>query len=261
MVKNVSNSQSYQKRKVPIIPEATTSVACSRLSDTGTAQRKVSSSPYSRPFIRFFPSTLSSFLRHFPQRLDKVATNVGWDYCSFSPFFSGWSSDSDFCSPWNKKHFQSPARYSAWNWVDVGLGCTMGLFWGGKRFLHWLLRREGTGLLKGFLFHLPSLPSLTSSEKPLLCASVCVPADVDFDERFSSNRQFFSRNLRMSRIVLRGNAPSGAQRNHNDDGNEKISETKTLNVQRTFWRFSFSSLHDSRCQSWLKWHCDRRFTI
>lgn len=45
MVKNVSNSQSYQKRKVPIIPEATTSVACSRLSDTETAQRKVSSSP------------------------------------------------------------------------------------------------------------------------------------------------------------------------------------------------------------------------
>ena len=71
--------------------EATTNVACSRISDTGTAQRKVSSSSYSRPFIRFFPSAVSSFLRHFPQRLDKVATNVGWDYCSFPPFFSGWS--------------------------------------------------------------------------------------------------------------------------------------------------------------------------
>ena len=92
MVKIVSNSQSFQKRiKVPNIREVTTNVACSRISDTGTAQRKVSSSPYSRPFIRFFPSTLSSFLRHFPQRLDKVATNVGWDYCSFPPFFSGWS--------------------------------------------------------------------------------------------------------------------------------------------------------------------------
>ena len=129
----------------------------------------------------------------------------------------------------------------------------MGLFWGGKRILHWLLRAEGTGLLKGFLFHLPSYPLLPpiqhSSEKPLLCASVCVPADVDFDARFSSNRQFFSRNLRMSRIVLRGNAPSGAQRNHNDDRNEKISETKTLNVQRNFWRVSLPSLHDSSCQS------------
>jgi len=114
----------------------------------------------------------------------------------------------------------------------------MGLFCVGKRFLHWLLRGEGTGLLKGFLFHLPSLPSLTpiqhSSEKSLLCASVWVLADVDFDARFSSNRQFFSRNRHMSRIVLRGNATSGAQRNHNDDGNEKVSETKTLNVQRTF---------------------------
>lgn len=177
------------------------------------------------------------------------------------PFSLG---DPDFCSSL-KKHFQIPARYWAWNWVDVVLECTMGLFWGGKRILHWLLRGEGTGLLKGFLFHLPSYPLLPpiqhSSEKPLLCASVCVPADVDFDARFSSNHQFFSRNLRMSRIVLRGNAPSGAQRNHNDDRNEKISETKTLNVQRNFWRVSLPSLHDSSCQSWLKWHCDRRFTI
>ena len=45
MVKNVSNSQSFQKRKVPNIREATTNVACSRISDTETAQRKVSSSP------------------------------------------------------------------------------------------------------------------------------------------------------------------------------------------------------------------------
>ena len=114
-----------------------------------------------------------------------------------------------------------------------------------------------------FTCHLyPLLPPIQhSSEKPLLCASVCVPADVDFDARFSSNRQFFSRNLRMSRIVLRGNAPSGAQRNHNDDRNEKISERKTLNVQRNFWRVSLPSLHDSSCQSRLKWHCDRRFTI
>ena len=223
MVKNVSNSQSFQKRKVPNIPEATAIVACSRISDTGTARRKVSSSPYSRPFIRFFPSTLSSFLRHFPLPLST--------FC-----------DPDFCSPLKKKkkHFQSPARYSAWNRVDVVLGWTMGLFWGGKRFLHWLLRGEGMGLLRSFLFHLPSLPSL--------CASVCAPADVDFHARFSSNRQFFRRNRRMSRIVL-VNATCGTQRNHNDDGNDKISETKTLNVQRTFWRLSLPSLHDSRCQS------------
>lgn len=114
----------------------------------------------------------------------------------------------------------------------------MGLFWGGKRFLHWLLRWERTGLLKGFLFHLPSLPSLPpiqhSSEKPLLCASVWVPADGDLDTRFSSNCQFFSRNRRMSRIVLHGNVTGRAQLNHNDDGNEQVSETKTLNVQRTF---------------------------
>ena len=84
MVKNVSNSQSFQKRKVPNIPEATANVACSRISDTGTAQRKVSSSPYSRPFIRFFPSTLSSFLRHFPLPLST--------FC-----------DPDFCSPLEEK--------------------------------------------------------------------------------------------------------------------------------------------------------------
>ena len=36
----------------------------------------------------------------------------------------------------------------------------MGLFWVGKRFLHWVLPGEDTGLLKSFLFHLPSLPSL-----------------------------------------------------------------------------------------------------
>lgn len=234
MVKNVSNSQSFQKRKVPNIPEATANVACSRISDTGTAQRKVSSSPYSRPFIRFFPSTLSSFLRHFPLPLST--------FC-----------DPDFCSLLEKKkHFQSPARYSAWNRVDVVLGWTMRLFWGGKRFLHWLLRGERTGLLRSFLFHLPSLLSLPpiqhSSEKHLLCASACAPADVDFHVRFSSNRQFFRPNRRMSRIVL-VNATCGTQRNHNDDGNEKISETRTLNVQRTFWRVSLPSLHDSRCQS------------
>ena len=61
----------------------------------------------------------------------------------------------------HKKIPKIPARYSAWNWVDVVLECTMGLFWGGKRILHWLLRGEGTGLLKGFLFHLPCLLSLT----------------------------------------------------------------------------------------------------
>ena len=130
----------------------------------------------------------------------------------------------------------------------------MGLFWEGKRILHWLLLAEVTGVAKGLSLSLAiftlSYPLFnTPLKKPLLCASVCVPADVDFDARFSSNRQFFSRNLRMSRIVLRGNAPSGAQRNHNDDRNEKISETKTLNVQRNFWRVSLPSLHDSSCQS------------
>ena len=150
MVKNVSNSQSFQKRKVPIIPESKTNVACSRISDTETAQRKDSSSP-------LFPSILSSFLRHSPQRLDKVTTNVGWDYCSFPPFFSG---ESGFLLSM-KKIPKIPAGYCTWNWVDVVLGCTMGLFWGGKHFFHWLSRGEGAGLLKGFLFHLPSLPSLT----------------------------------------------------------------------------------------------------
>ena len=167
----------------------------------------------------------------------------------------------------HKKIPKIPARYSAWNCVHVVFGCTMGLFWEGKRILHWLLRGEVTGVAKGLSLSLAiftlSYPLFNTPLKnpffaPLYAYLRTSISTRDFHQIVS---QFFSRNLRMSRIVLRGNAPSGAQRNHNDDRNEKISETKTLNVQRNFWRVSLPSLHDSSCQSWLKWHCDRRFTI
>ena len=49
----------------------------------------------------------------------------------------------------HKKIPKIPARYSAWNWVHVVFGCTMGLFWEGKRILHWLLLGEVTGVAKG----------------------------------------------------------------------------------------------------------------
>ena len=45
----------------------------------------------------------------------------------------------------HKKIPKIPARYCAWNWVDVVLGCTMGLFWGGKRFLHGFYGGRGQG--------------------------------------------------------------------------------------------------------------------
>ena len=48
-----------------------------------------------------------------------------------------------------------------------------------------------------------------------------------FVARFPSNRRFFTQNCRISRIVLRGNTTSKLSA-INDDGNEKISKTKTL---------------------------------
>ena len=38
---------------------------------------------------------------------------------------------------------------------------------------------------------------------------------------------------------------------------ENISKSKTLNVQHTFWQVSLPSLLDERCQTWLKWQCNR----
>ena len=42
---------------------------------------------------------------------------------------------------------------------------------------------------------------------------------------------------------------------------ENISKTKTLNVRHTFWQVSLPSLLDERCQTWLKWQCNRRTTF
>ena len=48
--------------------------------------------------------------------------------------------------------------------------------------------------------------------------SVWVIADVDFVSSFLSDRWFFMRNRRISRIVLRGNATTELSAN-NDEGN------------------------------------------
>ena len=144
--------------------------------------------------------------------------------------------------------------------VELGRCCVRmhhGTVLGRQTLSSWLLRGEGTGLLKGFFFHLPSLPSLTPYStllwKTSSFAPVWVPADDDFDARFSSNCQFFRRNRRMSRIVLRGNATSGAQRNHNDNGIEKINTCSALfgGFLRRIARLTLSRLIEMRLRSSL----------
>ena len=54
--------------------------------------------------------------------------------------------------------------------------------------------------------------------------------------RFPTNRGLFRQNDRISGIILRGFYATNerTQRNHNDDGKEEISKTKSLNLQHFF---------------------------
>ena len=83
-------------------------------------------------------------------------------------------------------------------------------------------------------------------EKPYLR----IPADVVPIARFPSNRRFFQRNRRRSRIVLRGidvnsELKKPQQRRRKQENTKKL-KVKTLNVSHTFWQISLPSSHDSK---------------
>ena len=57
-----------------------------------------------------------------------------------------------------------------------------------------------------------------------LRASLWVPADVHFIVRLPSNNQFFRQSCRISRIFFCAVMQLASSGNHNDDGNEKLSQ-------------------------------------
>ena len=76
-------------------------------------------------------------------------------------------------------------------------------------------------------------------------------ADVDFVACLRTNRQFFMRDRRISRIALSGiKRYWRAQRNQNNDGNEKIfkkqqAKKRSKNTEQAehYWQTSLPSLH------------------
>lgn len=90
-------------------------------------------------------------------------------------------------------------------------------------------------------------------------ASLWVPANLYFVASFPSNRRFFTRNRRISKIVLCDTATGELSAStKTPDGNEKIRKAITLYVQYTF---SAVIARLTLSQPWLKLQCNRRVII